>query len=51
MIGPGKIEIRNHRDFSEARVTGIMAEMLNLPELEDLRSWRVTYRGKAIHIK
>ena len=50
MISQGKIEIRNHRDFSEERVAGIMTALLNLPELAALRTWRVRYRGTELSI-
>jgi hypothetical protein len=48
MLSPGKIEIRNHRDFSEQRVGEIIETLLTMPELAILRTWRVTYRGRDI---
>ncbi len=48
MVSPGRVEIRNHRDFSESRVTAIMRAMYQQPELATLRGWRVTYRGRDL---
>ena len=48
MVSPGKIEFRNHRDFSEQRVGEIIQTLLKMPELAILRTWRVTYRGRDI---
>lgn len=48
ILSPGQWEIRNHRDYSEARVMDIMAKLLAMPELQALRSWQVTYRGKSL---
>lgn len=46
MLSPGKIEIRNHRDFSPQRVAQIMAALLSQPELAPLRTWSVMYGGR-----
>jgi hypothetical protein len=48
MVLPGKIEIRNHRNFSEQRVGEIIEALLTKPELAILRTWRVTYRGRHL---
>jgi hypothetical protein len=50
MLSPGKIEIRNHRDFSESRVEAIMSALFKLPELTLMRSWQVTYRGNELSV-
>ena len=48
MLSPGKIEIRNHRDFSEQRVTELMKSLLKSPNLHMLHNWQITYRGKTL---
>lgn len=48
MLSAGKIEIRNHREFSEPVVTQILHSLLAQPELAPLRGWRATYRGQEL---
>ncbi|WP_254510809.1 hypothetical protein [Anatilimnocola floriformis] len=48
MVSPGKIEIRNHRDFSSERVTAIINQLLAAAELAALGNWEFTYRGQKL---
>jgi len=48
IITDGRIEIRNHRDFSAGRVTMIIKSMLEDPELECLKGFSVEYRGETL---
>ena len=50
MVSPGKIEIRNHRDFSPERVAQIIEQLLANEQLVNLRTWQFTYRGQALAI-
>ena len=49
MLSPGKIEIRNHRDFSEPLVAQIVLNLMALTELAMLRGWQVTYGGRNLN--
>ncbi|MCB9866154.1 MAG: hypothetical protein H6816_05915 [Phycisphaerales bacterium] len=48
MIAPGRIEIRNHRDFSPAEVTRIMRVLLADPRLARMRTWPILYQGRPL---
>lgn len=50
MLTPGRIEIRYHRDFSDARVAQLVGAVLADPRLALLRGWRVTYQGRPLHV-
>jgi hypothetical protein len=43
-----KLEIRWHRDFTEARVKLLLEGLRNLPALTALRHHSVSYQGKSI---
>src|SRR5437867_714130 len=45
MLAPGRIEIRNHKDFSDGNVVRIIRTLLAEPRLSFLRGWQVTYSG------
>ena len=48
MINAGSIEIRYHRDFSDARVARIMAALRANPQFAFASDWRVTYQGRLL---
>jgi hypothetical protein len=48
MLSAGKIEIRNHRDFSEPLVAQIVLMLMALPELAILQGWQITYGGRNL---
>ncbi len=48
MLAPGWIEIRYHKDFSDARVTEVLRTILAEPKLAFMRDWRVTYQGRRL---
>ncbi len=48
IITEGRIEIRNHRDFSVERVTRIIQALLSDPELHCLQGFSVQYRGEKL---
>ena len=50
IITNGRIEIRNHRDFSVARVQVIMKSLFECAEMECLRKFSVQYHGKDISV-
>jgi hypothetical protein len=50
MLGPGRIEIRYHRDFSDGRVTQIVRTLLAEPRLVFMRGWQVPYQGRPLTI-
>jgi len=43
-----KLEIRWHRDFTEARVKLLVNDLRKLPELRALKELSVSYQGKTI---
>ena len=43
-----KLEIRWHRDFTEARVKLLVNDLRELPELRALKELSVSYQGKTI---
>jgi len=48
IVTNGRIEIRNHRDFSAGRVTTIMQALLEHPDLRCLQGFSVQYRGEKL---
>lgn len=50
MVRRDAIEIRYHRQFTDAAVGGIMRLLLSQPQLEPLRGVAVTYQGRVIAI-
>lgn len=48
IITEGRIEIRNHTAFSLARVGMIVRELLEQPELQNLKGFDITYQGNKI---
>ena len=43
-----QIEVRYHRDFSDAQVRTIIDALNELPEMHFIREWRVTYQGRDL---
>lgn len=50
MLAPGRIEIRFHRAFNDARVAALVRDLLADPRLAGLRAWVVTYQGRTLHL-
>ncbi len=50
MLSPGKIEVRYHKDFTDAQVALMLMELLQLPELACLHPCRATYQGRPLLI-
>ena len=50
MLLPGRIEVRFDTRFGEDRVAGILRKLLVTPEMEVMKGWTVTYRGKPLRI-
>jgi len=48
IITNGRIEIRNHREFSVGRVTTVMQALLSHPELHCLQGFSVQYCGEQV---
>ena len=48
IITDGRIEIRNHRDYSGGRVGTIVSSLRERPELECIRDFSVQYRGEKL---
>jgi hypothetical protein len=49
MLTAGRMEIRNHREFSEPLVAQVVLNLMALPELAMLRGWQVTYGGRNLN--
>ncbi len=50
MLGPGRIEIRYHRDFTDARVARLVGALLSELRLAFMRGWEVTYQDRTLHL-
>lgn len=50
MLAPEPIDIRYHKEFSDARVTEIVRILLAEPGLAFMRDWQVTYQGRALRV-
>ncbi|HUN82535.1 MAG TPA: hypothetical protein VMV81_13610 [Phycisphaerae bacterium] len=50
MLAPDRIEIRYHKDFSDARVTQIIRRLVAEPSLSFMREWHVTYQGRTLGV-
>jgi hypothetical protein len=48
MLGPGRIEIRYPRDFTDARVARLVGTLLSEPRLAFMRDWQVAYQGRTL---
>jgi hypothetical protein len=48
MVRPGRAELRHHRGFSDERVAELWRRMISRPEAAALRSFRLTYQGRAL---
>lgn len=48
IITDGRIEMRNHRDYSSGRVGLIMSSLRERPELQCIRNFSVQYRGEML---
>lgn len=50
MISPGRIEVRFHQSFPDARVAEIIRDLLAQTGLEFMDGWQVTYQGRKLAI-
>jgi hypothetical protein len=50
MLSPGRIEIRYHRDFGDARVANLVRALLSEQRLAFMRGWQVTYQGRTLDL-
>ncbi len=50
MLRRDAIEIRYHKQFSDATVAGIVGLLLSQPQLEPLKGAAVTYQGRVMAI-
>ena len=48
VLSSGRIEVRKHQGFSDARVADIISLMLAQPELYCMNGWAVVYQGRDI---
>ena len=48
MVSNGKIEVRYHREFSDAEVAEMLAGLLAIDSLSCLRGSTLTYQGRTI---
>ncbi|MCA9137050.1 MAG: hypothetical protein KDB00_09830 [Planctomycetales bacterium] len=47
-INPGRIDVRFHRSFSDARVSSIVDQLFGHPDGRLLSDFTVTYQGRTI---
>src|SRR5688500_2547899 len=50
MISKRQMEIRFHRNFSDAQVESVVSSLLQHPELSFIREYRVTYQGRELSL-
>ena len=48
MITPGRIEIRFHAEFSDARVRRIVDDLVRRDGLSALADWELVYQGRRL---
>ncbi len=48
MLAPGRIEVRFHRDFADARVTHILDGLLVQEPVAFMRDWSRLYQGRPV---
>ncbi len=48
MVRPGRVELRDHRGFSDERVAELWRRMISRPEATALRSFQLTYQGRVL---
>jgi hypothetical protein len=48
LLGPTRVELRNHRSYSVARVAELWRRVLARPETALLQTFTVTYQGRSI---
>jgi hypothetical protein len=44
------VEVRFHRNFTDAQVLNVIHSLAAHPELTFLRDWRITYQGRELHL-
>ena len=50
MLARGRIEIRRHDQFSDARVKETLRTLLAEPGLSPLQAWTMTYQGRELSL-
>lgn len=50
MISPGKIDVRYHRDYTDAQVTEILTNLLAHSSCDFLHPIQATYQGRPLQI-
>lgn len=50
MLGPGKIEVRFHKAFTDEDVTRLILALSAEPNLRFIRQWHATYQGRRLNI-
>src|SRR4051794_7569980 len=50
MLSLGKLDVRFHRDFSDARVAHLISSLLKTPELSFMTGWEITYQNRKLII-
>lgn len=50
MLAPGRIELRYHAAFTDARVTTILRSLAREPGLALIADWTITYQGLSLSV-
>ncbi len=50
MLGPGKIEVRFHKGFTDAEVARLLSALAAEHGLRFILSWRATYQGRPLAV-
>ena len=50
MVTTGRIEVRFHQAFKDAKVTAILRELLSTPELQPMKGCELTYQGRSLKL-
>ena len=48
MLGPGKIEVRYHKRFSDQRVAAVLRALKSFPDLDWIGHCKVQYQGRIL---
>ena len=50
MLGPGKIEVRFHKAFTDDDVARMIRALATEPSLGFIRQWPATYQGRLLNL-
>lgn len=50
MVYPGRVELRFHRAFADARVVALWLRLLREPALHPLATFTLTYQGRTLSV-